>query len=36
MFGIGPARRIYLGAGSTDLRKNFEGLSGLVRDRLSC
>ena len=36
MFGIGPATRIYLAAGSTDMRKNFEGLFGLVRDRLSC
>jgi transposase len=36
MFGIGPATRIYLAAGSTDMRKGFEGLFGLVRDRLSC
>ena len=36
MFGIGPATRIYLAAGSTDMRKSFEGLFGLVRDRLSC
>ena len=36
MFGIGPATRIYLAAGATDMRKNFEGLFGLVRDRLSC
>ena len=36
MFGIGPATRIYLAAGSTDMRKGFEGLHGLVRDRLSC
>lgn len=36
MFGVGPATRIYLAAGATDLRKNFEGLYGLVRDRLSC
>ena len=36
MFGIGPATRIYLAAGSTDMRKSFEGLHGLVRDRLSC
>ena len=36
MFGIGPATRIYLAAGSTDMRKGFEGLYGLVRDRLSC
>ena len=36
MFGVGPATRIYLAAGTTDLRKSFDGLSGLVRDRLSC
>lgn len=36
MFGIGPATRIYLAAGATDMRKNFEGLYGLVRDRLFC
>jgi transposase len=36
MFGVGPATRIYLATGATDLRKNFEGLYGLARDRLSC
>jgi transposase len=36
MFGVGPATRIYLAAGSTDMRKSFEGLYGLVRDRLLC
>jgi len=36
MFGIGPATRIYLAAGVTDMRKGFEGLYGLVRDRLAC
>jgi transposase len=36
MFGVGAATRIYLAAGATDLRKNFDGLYGLVRDRLSC
>ena len=36
MFGGGPATRIYLAAGATDMRKGFEGLYGLVRDRLSC
>ena len=30
MFGVGPATRIYLAAGTTDLRKSFEGLSDLV------
>jgi transposase len=34
MFGVGPATRIYLAAGATDMRKGFEGLYGLVRDRL--
>ena len=34
MFGIGPATRIYLALGATDMRKGFEGLYGLVRDRL--
>lgn len=34
MFGLGPATRIYLAAGATDMRKGFEGLYGLVRDRL--
>ena len=34
MFGLGPAARIYLAAGVTDMRKGFEGLYGLVRDRL--
>ena len=34
--GFGAATRIYLAAGSTDMRKSFEGLYGLVRDRLSC
>ena len=36
MFGIGRATRIYLAAGATDMRKGFEGLYGLVRDRLQC
>jgi transposase len=31
MMPIGPATRIYLAAGATDLRKSFEGLSDLVR-----
>lgn len=34
MFGFGPATRIFLAAGATDMRKSFEGLYGLVRDRL--
>lgn len=36
MFGLGPATRIYLATGATDMRKGFEGLYGLARDRLSC
>ena len=36
MFGWGPATRIYLAAGATDMRKGFEGLYGLARDRLLC
>ena len=36
MFGLGPATRIHLAAGATDVRKGFEGLYGLVRDRLLC
>lgn len=34
MLGLGPATRVYLAAGVTDTRKEFEGLYGLVRDRL--
>lgn len=34
MFGLGPATRIYLGVEPVDMRKGFEGLYGLVRDRL--
>jgi hypothetical protein len=36
VFGLGRATRIYLAAGATDMRKGFEGLYGLVRDRLLC
>jgi len=36
VFGFGPATRIYVAAGSTDMRKNFNGLYGLVRDHLGC
>jgi transposase len=31
MMPVGPATRIYLAAGATDLRKSFEGLSDRVR-----
>ena len=34
MFGFGPATRIYVALGATDMRKGFNGLYGLVRDRL--
>lgn len=36
MFGFGPATRIYVATGATDMRKSFNGLYGLVRDRLEC
>jgi transposase len=36
VFGLGAATRIYLALGRTDMRKGFEGLYGLVRDRLLC
>ena len=36
MLGIGRGTRIYLAPGATDMRKGFEGLYGLVRDRLQC
>ena len=36
MFSIGSATRVYVAAGATDMRKGFEGLFGLVRDRLEC
>jgi len=36
MFGFGPATRIYLASGATDMRKSFEGLYGWVRDRWLC
>jgi transposase len=36
VFGFGPATRIYLAVGATDMRKGFEGLYGLVRNQLRC
>jgi transposase len=36
MFGFGVATRVYLAAGSTDMRRGFEGLYGMARDRLQC
>jgi transposase len=35
VFGIGPATKIYIALESVDMRKGFEGLHGLVRDRLN-
>ena len=34
MFGLGPATRIYVALRATDMRKGFDGLYGIVRDRL--
>jgi transposase len=34
MFGLGPATHVYLALGATDMRKGFDGLHGLVRQRL--
>ena len=34
MFGLGPATKVYLAVGPTDLRKGFDGLYGLARDAL--
>jgi hypothetical protein len=34
MFGLGPATKIYIAIESVDMRKGFDGLYGLVRDRL--
>ena len=36
MLGVGAATRIYLAPGDTDMRMGFNGLYGLVRDRLLC
>jgi transposase len=36
VFGLGGATRIYLAPGATDMRKGFDGLYGLVRERLLC
>ena len=36
MFGLGPATRIYVATGATDMRKGFDGLYGRVRDVLGC
>jgi transposase len=34
MFGFGQATRIYVACGTTDMRKSFNGLHGLVSDRV--
>ena len=34
MWGLGPATKVYLAVGPTDLRKGFDGLYGLARDAL--
>ncbi len=34
MIGLGSATRVYLAAGATDMRKGFDGLYGMARDRL--
>jgi transposase len=36
VLGFGAATRIYLALGATDMRMGFNGLYGLVRDRLLC
>lgn len=36
MFGVGAATRIYLAPGTTDMRKGFNGLYGIVGDQLEC
>ena len=34
MFGLSPATKIYIAVEAVDMRKGFDGLFGLVRDRL--
>jgi hypothetical protein len=34
MFGLGPATKIHIAVEGVDMRKGFDGLFGLVRDRL--
>ena len=36
MFALGPATKVYVATGATDMRTGFEGLCGLVRDELLC
>ena len=35
IFGLSTATKLYLAAEAIDMRKGFDGLFGLVRDRLS-
>ena len=36
MMWMGAATRIYVATGATDMRKSFNGLEGLIRERLAC
>jgi transposase len=36
MLSPGPATKVYLACGVTDMRKSFDGLYGLVREQLQC
>ena len=36
MINLGPATRVFLAAGATDMRKGFDTLADLVRHRLEC
>ena len=35
MLGLGPATKVYLAVGATDMRKGFEGLHALASERLA-
>jgi transposase len=35
VFGLGPATRVYVALGATDMRKGYHGLYGMARDKLS-
>jgi len=34
MFGLSPATKVYVAVDAVDMRKGYEGLHGMVRDRL--
>jgi hypothetical protein len=36
VFGFGPATRIYLAAGVTDMRQGFDGLYAILRAGMLC